>query len=248
MARKAAKGSPRIYFTKETEEYINKYNTSEDSEERNRIFTNHIYFPFYKLAENIIHTFKFYHTDLETVEDLKLDIVTMLLQDKIHLFDPTRGTKAFSYFGTIVKRWLIANSKKNLRKQSKQFRLIESEDNTEERSQDIVETEEMLSLSSFINKWIESVQSELSDLFKKEEDIRIAEALLQVFSDRKKLNLIGKKAIYVYVRELTGYSTVQISGVLKILRENFYRKYRYKLNREELDLDYGIYEDPANYS
>ena len=50
------------YFTKETEEYIVKYNESTDSDYRAKIFTEHIYYPFYKLAENIINTFKFYYT------------------------------------------------------------------------------------------------------------------------------------------------------------------------------------------
>ena len=52
MARKKAKAN---YFTQETEEYIVRYNNSDDNEYRNKIFTSHIYLPFYKLAENIIH-------------------------------------------------------------------------------------------------------------------------------------------------------------------------------------------------
>ena len=74
MARKKAKAN---YFTTETEQYIVKYNTSTDSEYRNSIFTEHIYLPFYKLAENIIHTFKFYYTDVEKIEDLKHEIVSV---------------------------------------------------------------------------------------------------------------------------------------------------------------------------
>ncbi len=72
MARKKASSN---YFTKETEDYIVKFNNSEDTEYRNRIFTEHIYFPFYKLAENIIHTFKFYYTDVEKIEDLKHELL-----------------------------------------------------------------------------------------------------------------------------------------------------------------------------
>ena len=84
MPRKRSKAN---YFTKETEEYINKYNSSIDTEYRNKIFTEHIYYPFYKLAENIIHTFKFYYTDVDKIEDLKHEIVSMLLEEKIIKFD-----------------------------------------------------------------------------------------------------------------------------------------------------------------
>ena len=113
MARKRSKAN---YFTKETEEYIVKFNNSEDQEYRSKIFTEHIYFPFYKLAENIIHTFKFYYTDVDKIEDLKHEIVSILYEEKIMKFDPTNGAKAYSYFGTIVKRWLINYNNKNYKK------------------------------------------------------------------------------------------------------------------------------------
>ena len=83
----ARKKSSNNYFTKETENYIVKYNTSENQEYRNDIFTKHIYYPFYKLAENIIHTFKFYYTDVDQIEDLKHEVVSMLLEEKIMKFD-----------------------------------------------------------------------------------------------------------------------------------------------------------------
>ena len=66
MARAKSKAN---YFTKETEDYIKLYNVSVDTEYRAKIFTDHIYLPFYKLAENIIHTFKFYYTDVNHIED-----------------------------------------------------------------------------------------------------------------------------------------------------------------------------------
>ena len=84
MARAKSKAN---YFTKETEEYIKKYNVSTDTVYRAKIFTDHIYLPFYKLAENIIHTFKFYYTDVEQIEDLKHEIVSVLLEEKIMKLD-----------------------------------------------------------------------------------------------------------------------------------------------------------------
>ena len=84
MARKKSKAN---YFTTETEEYIVKFNTSTDQEYRNKIFSEHIYYPFYKLAENIIHTFKFYYTDVDKIEPLlqgpRSSEIVSKLQDKI---------------------------------------------------------------------------------------------------------------------------------------------------------------------
>ena len=80
MARKKASSN---YFTKETEDYIVLYNNSIDPVYRAKIFTDHIYLPFYKLAENIIHTCKYYCTDVDRIEDLKHEIVSVLLEEKI---------------------------------------------------------------------------------------------------------------------------------------------------------------------
>jgi len=115
IREKKSQPQSRRYFTKETEAAIVKYNNSSDSDERSKIYERHIHWPFYKLTENIIHTFKFYHTEVENLEDLQHEIMTFLL-DKIHLFDPAKGAKAYSYFGTIVKRWLIVYNQKNYKK------------------------------------------------------------------------------------------------------------------------------------
>ena len=106
------------YFTQETEDYIVKYNNEPDSEIRSKIYEQHIHYPFFKLTQNIIHTFKFYHTEVENLEHLQHEIITFIWS-KMHLFDPSRGAKAYSYFGTIVKRWLILYNQKNYTKKIK---------------------------------------------------------------------------------------------------------------------------------
>ena len=174
MARKKAKAN---YFTKETEEFIVKYNTSDDIEYRNKIFTDHIYIPFYKLAENIIHTFKFYYTDVEQIEDLKHEIVSVLVEEKISKFDPTNGAKAYSYFGTIVKRWLINYNNKNYKK-LKQIGSFSDMEESYEGSQAALDSDHAITLSQFMDSWIEQCYDTLEDKFIKENEIKIADAVL----------------------------------------------------------------------
>ena len=106
------------YFTQETEDAIIAYNDSTDFEERSRIYETKIHYAFFKLTQNIIHTFKFYYTEVNNIEDLQHEVITFLLS-KIHKFDSTRGAKAYSYFGTIVKRWLILYNETNYKKRVK---------------------------------------------------------------------------------------------------------------------------------
>ena len=226
MARKPKPTSSRNYFTRETEDYIVKYNQTQDPVERNRIFTEHLYYPFYKLAENIIHTFKFYKTDVDRIEDLKLDVITMLVQgQKLEKFDPARGTKAFSYFGTIIKRWLIAYCDANY---TRELRQIPLDNNYDEAWGEVkeVETSATVSLSRFLDEWVASVYQDLETLFPKESDQQIADAILTVFRTRQNLNILKKKALYLYVREITGCETPYLTKVVRKLRDNFYQKYQ----------------------
>ena len=221
MARKKSQAN---YFTKETEDYIVLYNNSDDIEYKNRIFTQHIYLPFYKLAENIIHTFKFYYTDVDQIEDLKHEIVSVLLEEKISKFDPTRGAKAYSYFGTIVKRWLINYNNKNYKKLKQVATLTDIEEYLED---DIdLDTPSTKTLSNFLDEWIDDIYENIYELFDKESDIRVADAILTVFRARQDIDIFKKKPLYIYIREITDCETPTLTKVINILKENWYKKYQ----------------------
>ena len=225
MARKKSKAN---YFTTETEEYIVKFNTSSDQEYRNKIFSEHIYYPFYKLAENIIHTFKFYYTDVDKIEDLKHEIVSMLYEEKIMKFDPTNGAKAYSYFGTIVKRWLINYNNKNYKK----LKQIGSFDDIEESFDEDLDLDKpsAKSLSKFIDEWVDDTYEYLDDLFEKKQEIQIADAILTLFKKRNDLEIFKKKALYIYIREMTGCETPNLTKVINVLKDEFYFKYQRQLD------------------
>lgn len=226
MARKKSKAN---YFTAETEEYIKKYNVSTDIEYRNRIFTDHIYYPFYKLVENIIHTFKFYYTDVEQIEDLKHEVVTVLLEEKIMKFDPTNGAKAYSYFGTIVKRWLINYNNKNYKK------LLQNESTPDSFALNVpsymivgdpeLDYEEAISLGTYIDIWVSQTYVKLDEIFVKDSEKRIADAILTIFKKRSDLEIFKKKALYIYIREMTDCETPQLTRVISTLKKNFYEGY-----------------------
>lgn len=225
------------YFTKETEEYIIKYNESEDQEYRSKIFTEHIYFPFYKLAENLIHTFKFYYLDTDSVEDLKHEVVSMLYEEKISKFDATNGAKAYSYFGTIVKRWLINYNSKNY----KRLKRIGSFDDIEEsyEEEDLLGTGEGLNLNLFIDVWCENIEDRLPNLFSKEKELKIADAVITVFRNRHDIDIFKKKALYIYIREITDCETPNLTKVIRKLKDDFYNLYyefynKGLLNRKEV--------------
>lgn len=80
------------YFTQETEDAIVAYNLATDFSIKEKIYHEKIHYAFFKLTENIIHTFKFYHTEVDNIEDLQHEIIAFLLI-KMHLFNPKKKTK-----------------------------------------------------------------------------------------------------------------------------------------------------------
>src|SRR6056300_230341 len=122
MEKKKRKKKSNNYFTHETELAINRYNETEDIKKKNEIYQKEIHYPFFKLTQNLIHTFKFYYTEESNLEDLQHEVITFLLT-KLHLFYPTKGAKAYSYFGTVAKRYLIASNEKNYKKRMQMLSL-----------------------------------------------------------------------------------------------------------------------------
>jgi hypothetical protein len=231
MAPKKRRKKSKNYFTQETEDYIVKYNqldSIKDEELRSRIYETHIHYPFFKLTQNIIHTFKFYHTEVENLEHLQHEIITFLLS-KIHLFDPTRGAKAYSYFGTIVKRWLILYNTKNYNKKIKKVNVdvLTGENSTYTYS--MGENQVKSDLDKYIDIFVDYVSENIYELFPKKNDAQIADAILELFRKREDLEVFNKKALYIYIREIVEVKTPKITKIANKLHNIFKTQYIFYL-------------------
>ncbi len=222
--RKRKPKKANVYFTQDTEDAILAYLASDDTDFRNRIFDKEIDYAFHKLAENIIHTFKFYYTDVDTINELKHEVVAFLLE-KLHLYNPNKG-KAFSYFGTIAKRYLIIYNEKNYKKIKEKGELAEA-DEDKIIVDDLVRTsnEDHNQLSDFIDYFIKYTEKNLEKLFPRKHDQQTADVILELFRKRENLEIFNKKAIYIYIREMIDVDTFQITKVVKILKRVYYDIY-----------------------
>ncbi len=225
MARKRRKKS-RNYFTQDTEDAIVLYNNTKDSEIRSKIYEREIHYAFFKLTENIIHTFKFYHTEVNNLEHLQHEIITFLLT-KMHLFDPGRGAKAYSYFGTIVKRWLILYNTKNYNKKIKK---VPTDTLLKENSTYVWNNVDNYGkkkdeLSEYIDLFVEYTTDNILELFPKKNDAQIADAILELFRKREVLEVFNKKALYIYIREMVEVKTPKITKIADKLYDIFKSNY-----------------------
>lgn len=224
------------YFTQDTEDAIVAYNLSVDYGERSKIYDERINYAFFKLTQNIIHTFKFYHTEVENIEDLQHEIIIFLLS-KIHLFDPSRGAKAYSYFGTIVKRWLILYNDKNYKKKVASIPVsVLEEDNSfsytiEENNSPSDKLSHGDKMSLFMDLYVEYCTENLEVLFPKDQDAKIADAILELFRKREHLDIFNKKALYIYIREMIDAKTPKITKIADRLHKIFKTNYIFYLEK-----------------
>jgi len=224
--RKRKPKEPRVYFTSDTEEAIIEYLASDDQTFRNKLYKERVEYAFYKLAENIIHTFKFYYTDSDTIEELKHEVVTFLLE-KLHLYDQSKG-KAYSYFGTIAKRYLIIYNNNNYKKLQERADVEEIDEDKNIMYETVREAEEQSDPNTFIDQYIRYIDKHLGTLFPKTQDAKTADAIIELFRKRETLEIFNKKALYIYIREMTDTTTPQITKVTKkldTLRTRLYNEY-----------------------
>ena len=184
---------------------------------KNLIYRNEIEEPFGKLVESIFNKYKFSYFDVP-YEDVQQRVVHHLVE-KIHMYEKGKG-KAFSYFSMIARNKLIQINNKNYDRYKEEVRIDKEESEfdipMEETFEDVIQRDQ------FFQEMIDHWRNRMSNMFKKERDIKIADALLQLFEKRKTIETFNKKGLYVMIREMTGVERTQhITKVVKKFREEY---------------------------
>ena len=221
--KRGRKRTKKQYFTPDTDAAIKEYLASVNQDERDYIFKTRIHYPFYKLAENLIHTFKFYYTEVDDLEDLKHEVCCFFLE-KLDYFKPEKGSKAFSYFSIVGKNYLILYNNTNYKKKKiKADPLAADEDDGVLRQ--LGRDERKQEIKDFIDYFTEYIDKYMFTMFKKEKDRRVCDAINTLFKRRENLEIFNKKALYIYIREMTDVDTPVITKVTKLLRKKYKELY-----------------------
>lgn len=218
MAVKKRRKKSKIYFGKEAENAIIEYNNTEDEVLRNKIYNERISFAFDKLAENILNTFKFSYFQCSHLE-VQQEVVSNLVSN-IHKYKPDNG-KAFSYFSIIAKNFLILYNNGNYRK----FKKHVSVDDEESPNVDMAlsattqSSQTKKELSEFFRLMIEFWDVNIEKIFKKQNELQIAYAVLEIFRNSDRIENFNKKALYLYIREMTNCKTQNITKVVNKMKD-----------------------------
>tara|TARA_Y100000592_G_scaffold4512_1_gene6499 strand:+ start:125 stop:823 length:699 start_codon:yes stop_codon:yes gene_type:complete len=208
MGRKKTKN---YYWTEETEQAIIKYNSGDLNEgEKNKLYNEEIEYPFNKLSENIINTFKFTYFD-DVFKDVQHEVVVFLIMN-MHKYDHTKGSKAFSYFSVVAKNYLILNNNANYKK----YKSHDSIDAAKALQSSPVNEDPLIILEESIKYF----EDKTPEIFSKHRDRMIAYAIIDLMKARNTIEDFNKKAIYILLREMTNVETSQITKVLNVLRKH----------------------------
>ncbi len=205
------------YFTKVHETAIIDYASTQDRTIRTELYIELIGPAFDELVDKIVYTYKF--NNLPNIEylkdDCKLWLITIL--DK---YDPNRKSKAFSYFSVITKNWFIHKVKQNSKRLKRD---VQYEDIAEIESEKL-QVENLYEHNREMQEFWQNLFSEIDSWEKlklKEHERKVLEAIKILFSSIDDIEIFNKKAIYLYMREITGLNTKQIVNNLNRLRKRY---------------------------
>jgi len=202
----------KVYFGQEVQDAVVEYNSSSSDSERNHIYGTRIHAAFDKLAENIINTFKFTYFDYG-FNDIKHEVVAFMVVN-MHKYDHTKGSKAFSYFSVVAKNYLILHNNNNYKKMKthdKMDVLDRYRNNTINENDYDTLTDEM----------VQYFDDNMNTIFKKDRDLKIGYAIVDLMKQREEIENFNKKAIYILIREMTDVETAHITSVVNVLKKHY---------------------------
>ncbi len=230
--RKSKNGatSDKMYFTQETEDFIIKYNATENLQEREVIYNTKIKYPFEKLVENIFNTFKFSYFETGPL-DVQKETVSHLVSN-MHKFEAGKG-KAFSYFSIIAKHYLIALNNSTYKRRNQHVEIGEEHDEhtVQLQTEDTHHKDE--EMREFINLMIRFWENNVGKIFTKQRDLDIANAVIELFRSSDRIDAFNKKALYLYIREISACKTQQITKVINKMKQ-------YQTNISKSYLNVGV--------
>lgn len=227
--KKGRKPTVKRYFDEPEEEAVKQYLTADSKEDKNRIYNEFLRDPLDKMISSIIRRYKLYRKDMD-FEEIHMDTHSFLMT-KIDKFKPSKEKKAYSYFGTICKNYLMGQIQKDQKETNRKI-------SYEDISSDIDSMPNMvyyldnddLTTDEIINKFLLELKSSFDDKNITEQEIKLGEALYEIFQNYENIfqdttnnNKFNKNIILFELREMTNLSTKEIRCSIKRYKKIYFK-------------------------
>ena len=215
--RRRTKGG-RKYFTQVHEDAIVRFCASTDPKERTELYVQYIQPAFDEMVDKIVFTYKF--TTLPNIDELR-DECKIWLTTILDKYDQSKGSKAFSYFSVVTKNWFIHQVKKTSKQRAREveYETLPNEARLRHMAtyNDYDDNREREEFWKYL--WEEIDSWDVPTL--KTNERKVLEAIRILLSESDNIEIFNKKAIYLYIREITGLNTKQIVNNLNKMRVKY---------------------------
>ena len=202
VVKKKRRKKSKMYFGTPVQEAIIRYNESSNPVIKNRIYQEHIHAAFEKMAENLIHTFKFYYFDYP-FEEVKAEVVSFMVM-QLPKYQPDKG-RAFSYFSIVGKNYLILNNNNNYKKMKIHDDVSRLDYKRNIHSEAVDESVDEFN-SEFVTQMLDYWDNNITNIFRRQMNIEN----------------FNKKALYIMIREMTGSNTQHITRVVNQMKRYYF--------------------------
>jgi len=220
LKKKGRKPKQNNYFDTQEELAVLQFLEAKTFEERNRIYNEFLKKPLDKMISSIIRRYKLYRKDMDFYE-IHIDTHSFLMT-KIEKFKPSKEKKAYSYFGTICKNYLmgqIIKDQKDINRKISYEDISSDLENNENFSYSI--EKDSLDYEKVIERFLYQLDESLKSEKLNENEKKLGYALYDIFKNYEQIfigndnNKFNKNIILLSLREMTNLSTKEIRGSIK---------------------------------
>ena len=226
------------YFSKDTQQKLEEYKLADTNEERWDIYLKDIKPAFEMLVDKLVSVYGFKSFDDE-MDIMKSDCV-FFLWETIQKWDGSKGKKAFSYFNVVAKNWLIARSRKNYQQFKRTVVIDDGNTNYTPNTQPKEERSSQkkypkINLSTYMVDEDSNPETQMIAAERQQQiydtidymcrtitdnrEKRCIEAIKVVFENIDNLDFLNKRAVLVYLREISGLNNAELSSALSSIRK-----------------------------
>jgi len=225
--KKGRKPKVNNYFDEREETAVRNFLVAETYDEKNKIYNEYLRIPLDKMISSIIRRYKLYRKDMN-YEEIHVDTHSFLMT-KIEKFKPSKEKKAYSYFGTICKNYLMGQIMKDQKETNRKISYEDISSDLSNRSEMSYSIDNYdLSSETIIKKFLEKLKDNLENQEIDEQEYKLGSAIYDLFENYNQIfhetsnNKFNKNLILFELREMTNLSTKEIRTLIKKYKKLYY--------------------------
>jgi hypothetical protein len=218
--KRGRKTTKENYFDIREENAVRDFLLADTSEEKNKIYNTFLRSPLDKMISSIIRRYKLYRKDMD-FEEIHTDTHSFLMT-KVDKFKPSKNKKAYSYFGTICKNYLMGQIIKDQKETNRKVSYEDISSSIEERPDMVYRIDDdVIEMDYVINEYVSELKEFITDEELTENEKRLGIALIDLFENYQEIffgsdnNKFNKNIILLSLREMTNMNTKEIRTSIK---------------------------------